>query len=140
MAALYGKAVCFKIVDSKVVLCAAPEFNFVWEKEKFLLNPFRGGAGSGGLGDLVRCSARCYITWTEGRPICPQILILAEGLKIKSFLALSGRESSLVQTFCESCVHLDITHPSVHMTRRFVIQGCPTLKSFGTKIYFPLYG
>ena len=43
------------------------------------------------------------------------------------FLALSGRESSLVQTFCESCVHLDITHPSVYMTRRFVIQGCPTL-------------
>ena len=44
------------------------------------------------------------------------------------FLALSGRESSLVQTFCESCVHLDITHPSVHMARRFVIQGCPTIK------------
>ena len=43
------------------------------------------------------------------------------------FLALSGRESSLVQTFCESCLHLDITHPSVHMTRRVVIQGCPTL-------------
>ena len=43
------------------------------------------------------------------------------------FLALSGRESSLVQTFCESCVHFDITHPSVHMTQRFVIQGCPTL-------------
>ena len=48
--------------------------------------------------------------------------ILAEG----RFLALSGRESSLVQTFCESCVHLDITHPSIHMTQRFVIQGCPT--------------
>ena len=44
-----------------------------------------------------------------------------------SFLALSGRESSLVQTFCESCEQLDITHPSVHMTWRFVIQGCPTL-------------
>ena len=44
-----------------------------------------------------------------------------------SFLALSGRESSLVQTLCESCVHLDITHRSVHMTRRFVFQGCPTL-------------
>ena len=40
-------------------------------------------------------------------------------------MALSGRESSLVQTFCESCVHLDTTHPSVHMTQRFVIQGCP---------------
>ena len=57
-----------------------------------------------------------------------QIFILAEGLKIDFFGALSGRESSLVQTFCESCVHLDITHPSVHMTQRFVIQGCPTLK------------
>ena len=42
-----------------------------------------------------------------------------------SFLALSGRESSLVQTFCESCEQLDITHSSIHMTRRFVIQGCP---------------
>ena len=28
--------------------------------------------------------------------------------------------------FCESCEQLDITHPSIHMTRRFVIQG-PTL-------------
>ena len=37
-----------------------------------------------------------------------EIFILAEGLKIE-FLALSGRESSLVQTFCESCVKLDIT-------------------------------
>ena len=45
-----------------------------------------------------------------------QILILAEGLKIV-FFGISGRESSLVQTFCESCVHLDITHPSVHMTQ-----------------------
>ena len=44
-----------------------------------------------------------------------------------SYLALSARESSLVQTFCESCVRLDITHQSVHMARRFVIQGCPTL-------------
>ena len=51
---------------------------------------------------------------------------LAEGLKIGIFLALSGRESSLVQTFCESCEQLDITQPSVHMTQRFVIQGCPT--------------
>ena len=33
------------------------------------------------------------------------------------------------KTFCESCVHLDITHSPVHMTRRFVIQGC----FFGTK-------
>ena len=40
---------------------------------------------------------------------------------------LSCRESSLVQTFYESCVHLDITNPPIHMTRRFVSQGCPTL-------------
>ena len=52
-----------------------------------------------------------------------QIFILAEGLKVR----LSGRESSLVHTFCESCLHLDTTHPSIHTTRRFVIQGCPTL-------------
>ena len=38
-------------------------------------------------------------------------------------MALSGRESSLVQIFCESCEQLDIIHPSVHMTWRFVIQG-----------------
>ena len=55
-----------------------------------------------------------------------QISILAEGLKIE-FFALSGRESSLVQIFCESCEQLYITYPSDHMTRRFVIQGCPTL-------------
>ena len=53
-------------------------------------------------------------------------IFLAEVLKL-SFLALSGRETSLVQTFCESYAQLDITHPSVHMTRRFVIQGSPTL-------------
>ena len=29
--------------------------------------------------------------------------------------------------------HLDITHPSVHMTRRFVIQDCPTLS--GTVVW-----
>ena len=46
-----------------------------------------------------------------------------KGLKIE-FFALSGRESS-----CESCEKLDITHPSVHMTQRFVIQGRPTLIS-----------
>ena len=44
-----------------------------------------------------------------------------------SFLALSGRKNSLVQSFCESCEQLDITNPSTRMTRRFVIQGCPTL-------------
>ena len=49
-----------------------------------------------------------------------------------SFLALSARESSSVQTFCESCVRLDITHQSVHMARRFVIQGCPTLNGTGS--------
>ena len=58
-----------------------------------------------------------------------QIFILVEGLKIE-FLALSGRESSLVQTFCKSCEQLNITHSSVHMTWRFVIQGCPTLIMF----------
>ena len=45
-----------------------------------------------------------------------------EGLKIEPY-----RESSLVQTFCESCVHFDFTHSSIHMNWRFVIQGCPTL-------------
>ena len=57
-----------------------------------------------------------------------QISILAEGLKIEGFFALSGEESSWVQTFCQSCVHFDFVHSSVHMTRQFVIQGCPTLK------------
>ena len=56
-----------------------------------------------------------------------------------SFLALSGRESSLIQTFCESCLHLDITHPSVHMTQRFVTQGCPTLRDFVSYILSRLY-
>ena len=46
-----------------------------------------------------------------------------------SCLALSGRKSSLVKTFCEFCEQLDITHPSINMTRRFVIQGCPTLST-----------
>ena len=50
-----------------------------------------------------------------------QISILAEELKL-IFLALSGREGSLVQAFCESCVYLDFIHSSVHMTRRFVIR------------------
>ena len=59
------------------------------------------------------------------------------GLKIE-FLAFSGRESSLAQTFCESCEQLDITHPSIHMTRRFVIQGCPTLKLHGILSYIPI--
>ena len=44
-------------------------------------------------------------------------------------ILLSGRESSLVQTFCKSREQLDITLPSVHMTCRFVIQGCPTLRT-----------
>ena len=57
-----------------------------------------------------------------------QIFILAEGLKIEFFFSLSGEESSWVQTFCQSCVHFDFVHSSVHMTRQFVIQGCPTLK------------
>ena len=58
-----------------------------------------------------------------------KFFFLAEGLKIE-FFGISGRESSLVQTFCESCKQLDITHPSIHMTQRFVIQGCPTLSSY----------
>ena len=62
-----------------------------------------------------------------------QVFILAEGLNIE-FLALSGREGSLVQTFCESCEQLDITHPSDHMTQRFMIQGCPTLIYSWSKI------
>ena len=55
-----------------------------------------------------------------------QIFILAKGLKI-DFWALLARESSLVQTFYESCVDFDFTHSFVHMTLRFVIQVCPTL-------------
>ena len=54
-----------------------------------------------------------------------------------SFLALSGKESSLVQTFCQSCEQLDITYPSVHMTRRFVIQGCPTL-TYVAMVFCPI--
>ena len=38
-----------------------------------------------------------------------QIFILAEGQK----MAISGRQSILVQPFCESCVHFDFTiYPS----------------------------
>ena len=64
-----------------------------------------------------------------------QTFILVEGLKIVGGgrgLALSGTESSLVQTFCESCVHLDITYLAIHMTRGLVIQGCPTLNKLLT--------
>ena len=56
--------------------------------------------------DVVRCG---------GALERMQIYILAKGLKIDSF-------GSLVQTFCESCEQLGITHPSIHMTWRFVIQ------------------
>ena len=42
-----------------------------------------------------------------------QIFIVAEGLKIEFFFALSGGESSLVLSFCESCVHLDRDYPSI---------------------------
>ena len=42
-------------------------------------------------------------------------------------MALSGRESSLVQSSLESCVRFDFTHSFVHMARRFVTQGCPTI-------------
>ena len=44
---------------------------------------------------------------------------------MRVFLAISGRESSLVQTFCAFCVRFEFTHSFVHMTRRFVIQDCP---------------
>lgn len=42
-------------------------------------------------------------------------------------VAVSGREGSMVQTFFETSVHINFTHSSYHMTRRSVIQGCPTL-------------
>ena len=42
-------------------------------------------------------------------------------------MAISSRQSSLVQPFCESCVHFDFIHSSVHMTQRLVIHSCPTL-------------
>ena len=51
-----------------------------------------------------------------------QIFILAEGLKVE-FL-LSGRRSSLVQSFCQSCVYFDF---AVQMIQRFVIQGHITM-------------
>ena len=57
--------------------------------------------------DLWYISVREYRSQTGDRAFKlekVQIFILAEGLKI-DFLALSGRESSLVQTFRESCVH-----------------------------------
>ena len=40
-----------------------------------------------------------------------QIFVLAKGLNLE-FLALLGRESSSVDNFCESCVHLTFPiHP-----------------------------
>ena len=54
-----------------------------------------------------------------------QIFILAEGLKIEFFRHYQVEKA----VWCESCEQLDITHPSACMTWRFVIQGCPTLKS-----------
>ena len=74
----------------------------------------------------LHSSRRFLSTW--GVVMLKKIFILAEGLKIEAFFALSGEESSWVQTFCQSCVHLDFVHSSVHMTQQFVIQGCPTLK------------
>ena len=62
--------------------------------------------------------------------------------KMRFFLALSGRENSLVQT-CECCIHFDFTFPSVHVTQRFVIQGLPILTlyqpmtSFGVVRFWP---
>ena len=74
---------------------------------------------------LVLCV--CWWCGQTGGGALERVQIFILGTKKLIFLALSGRESSLVQTFCESWVHLDITHPSIHMTRSFVIQGCPTL-------------
>ena len=73
---------------------------------------------------LVLCVCVCVCVCVDDvvRPLeRVQIFISAEGLKIEFFLALSYRESSLVQTFCESCVCFDFTHSSVHMAWRFVI-------------------
>ena len=42
-----------------------------------------------------------------------------------SLLTLSGREreSSLVQNFCLSCVHLDLAHLAIYIIQRFVIHN-----------------
>ena len=47
------------------------------------------------------------------------IFILA--IKNWGFWAISGRECSLVQSFCESSVHFDFAHLATHMIQRFVI-------------------
>ena len=56
-----------------------------------------------------------------------KIFILAEGLKDEFFLILSGRESSLLEIFWQSCVDFDLAHLAVHIIWRFVIQAFPTL-------------
>ena len=50
-----------------------------------------------------------------------QVFVLPDGL-ISEFYGHFGRESSLVQTFCESCIHFDFTHLSFLITLRFVIE------------------
>ena len=44
-----------------------------------------------------------------------------------NFYFSSGIKTFFGKRFCEFCEQLDIIQPSIHMTRRFVIQGCPTL-------------
>ena len=51
-----------------------------------------------------------------------QIRILAEGLKME-FLALSDEKALCFKLFVNLC---DFTHSSIHIARRFVIQGFPT--------------
>ena len=58
-----------------------------------------------------------------------QILFKLRDYEVSFFLSFSVNESSLTQSFCESCVHFGFTHSSVHINRRFVIQGCPTLST-----------
>ena len=58
------------------------------------------------------------VRWQSGQTVGGalervQIFILAERLKFQFFLALSGRESSLVQSFCQFCeyFYLEIRDP-----------------------------
>ena len=58
------------------------------------------------------------------------------GTKNWGLFASSGRRSSLVQLFCQSCVHFHLAHVAVHMVLRSVIQGCPTLEGTPLEILF----
>ena len=60
--------------------------------------------------------------------------ILAKGLKIEFLGIITRKQFNLVHTFYESCVHFDsVTHSSIHMTQKFMIQGCPTLVHLSNK-------